>query len=66
MQGKKSAGDALKYFSYFYGKIGFDISCKLSPVEAICMKCKSLFSRKNRKSIMNLSSAKFDWKGGKC
>ena len=33
-------------------KIGFDISCKLSPLETIRIKCPSLFSRK----IQNLQS----------
>ena len=28
---KISAEDILKYYSYFSKKIGFDISCKLSP-----------------------------------
>ena len=51
MLGKKiSADDNLKYlFSYFPHNIGFDISCKLSPKETICMKCQSLFSGKIRK-----------------
>ena len=30
---KKSSGDVLKYFSYFFQKTGFDSSCKLSPKE---------------------------------
>ena len=30
---KNSADIILKYFSYFSQKIGFDISCKLSPGE---------------------------------
>ena len=46
----------LKYFSYFSQKTGFDISCKLSPIKTICMKCQILFSGKNKKNI-NLSSA---------
>ena len=41
----------LWYFSYFSQKTGFDISCKLSPVETICMKCQNLFSGKNKKNI---------------
>ena len=64
----------LKYFSYFSQKIGFDISCKLSlggslhemsnPIlkkseETVCMKCQILFSGKNKKNIINLSSAEF-------
>ena len=40
------------YISYFSPKIwGFDISCKLSPQETICIKCQSLFSGKNKKNI---------------
>ena len=30
------ADNILKYFSYFSQKTGFDILCKLSPVETIC------------------------------
>ena len=37
--------------------MGFDISCKLSPVETICTKCLSIFSGKNKKNIITLSSA---------
>ena len=32
-------------------RTGFDISCKLSPVETIYMKCQNLFSGKNKKNI---------------
>ena len=32
--------------------IGFDISCKSSPKETICMKCQSLFSGKDKKNII--------------
>ena len=39
------------YFSYFSQKTGFDISCKLSPLETICMKCQSCFLSKIRKNI---------------
>ena len=39
------------YFSYFSQKTGFDISCKLSPEETICMKYQILFSGKNKKNI---------------
>ena len=35
----------------------FDISCKLSPEETICIKCQNLFSVKLRNNIANLSSA---------
>ena len=37
-------------------KTGFAISCKMSPLETICMKCQILFSGKNKK-YYNLSSA---------
>ena len=56
---KVSADDILEYFSYFSQKTTFDISCKLSTVKTICMKCQILFSWKNKKNI-NLSSAKLD------
>ena len=46
------------FFSYFSQKTGYDISCKLSPKETVCMKCQILFSGKNKKNIINLSSAK--------
>ena len=46
----------LKYFSYFFQEKDFDISCKLSP---FCMKCKSLFSGKTKKNIMNLLSVEY-------
>ena len=41
------ADDTLLIFSYFVQKAGFDISCKLSQVVTICMKCHILFSEKN-------------------
>ena len=45
------------FFSYFSLKIGSDSSCKLSPLETICMKCQILFSRRNKKNITNLLPA---------
>ena len=33
--------------------------CKLSPKETVCMKCQILFSGKNKKNIISLSSAEF-------
>ena len=54
---KFSAEDNLKYFSYSSKKTGLDISCKLSLMETICMKCQILFFWKNKKNITNLSSA---------
>ena len=37
----------------FSKKTGFDISCKLSPVETICTKCQILFSRENKKNPLS-------------
>ena len=47
---KFSADDILQYFSEFSQYIGVHISCKLSALEAICMRCQSLFSGKNKNS----------------
>ena len=43
------------YDIYFIlsGKIGSDISCKLSPEKTICMKYQSLISGKNKENISN-------------
>ena len=41
----------MKCQSLFAGKnkkIGFDILCKLSPEETICMKCESLLAGENK------------------
>ena len=46
-----SADDAMKIFFLFSLKIGFGISCKLSPMETICMKCQTLFSEKQKRKI---------------
>ena len=43
--------------TYFSQKTGFDISCKLSPLETFCMKCQNLFSGKNKKNITKMLSA---------
>ena len=41
-------------------KIGFDISCKLSPEETVCVKCQSIVSGQNKKKKKNnLLSAEF-------
>ena len=53
---KFSADDMLKYFSYFSHKSFFFI---FHCMETICMKCQILFFGKNKKYIMNLSSAEF-------
>ena len=50
MLDKISADDILRYFSnFFFQKKDFDIACKLSPLETICMKCQILFSKKKKK-----------------
>ena len=43
--------------SYFSQKIGFDISCRLSPKERNCMKWQNIFYWK--KNAIHLSSAEF-------
>ena len=51
-----SADDILKYLVvvfFFFQKTGFDISCRLSPLETICMKCQILFPGKKRKLSPN-------------
>ena len=55
----KSAENILEYFSYFSHQIGFDSSCKLSPMETICMKGQHLFSGKNEKNISECCLLKF-------
>ena len=49
----------MKYFSYFSLKISFDISCKLSPKETICIKWQTLFLEKNKNKCNKLSYADF-------
>ena len=44
-----SADEKLMIFSYFSPKIGFDITCKLSPEETVCIKCQIIFSGINKK-----------------
>ena len=47
-----SADDTLMIFSHFSKRKGFDISCKLSPVETVCMKFQNLFSGKYKKIFL--------------
>ena len=54
-----STDGILEYFSYFFQKIGFDSSCKLSPGETICIKFQSLFSGKMRKKYFKVLSVEF-------
>ena len=51
--------ELIMFFSYFFKKIGFEISCKLTPKESICMKCQSLFSGKYKKNISKSCLQKF-------
>ena len=46
-------------FVIFFPENRFDISCKLSPMETICMKCQNLFSRKNKKIFLKCHLLKF-------
>ena len=57
-----STDNISKYFSYFTQKTGFGISCKLSPLETICMKCQILFPGKNKKNV----AAENFTQSGKC
>ena len=45
-------------FFLFPQKTEFDMSCQLSPIETLCLKCQILFSGRNKKNIIILSSAK--------
>ena len=49
----------IDFLYFFFQKTGFDISCKLSPLETICMECQILFPEKNKKNIINFLSANF-------
>ena len=46
-----SLGKIQQSASYFSQKKDFGISCKLSPVKTICMKCQILFPEKIKKNI---------------
>ena len=48
------SADVDDIFLTFPRKIGFGISCKLSPEETICMKCQNLFLGKIRKIFQNV------------
>ena len=51
-----TAENNLMMFFLFSQKMGFDMSCKLSPKETICMTCKSQFSGKNVKNTFVFQS----------
>ena len=49
-----------RHFEIFFPqKIGFDISCKLSPQKTVCVKCQNQFLGKSNKNVINLSTAEF-------
>ena len=48
-----------EFLKYFPQKTGLNISHKLSPIETIDVKCQILFSGKNKKNAINISSAEF-------
>ena len=52
---RRQTGDS--FLLFFPQEIAFDISRKLFPQEAICMKCLSLLSGKIKKPYLELSSA---------
>ena len=56
--GKVSRRQIVDIFAYVPQIIGFDISCKLSPSEAICMKCQIQFSGENKKNVLNISKCR--------
>ena len=54
-----SADNKLIIFFLIFLENRFDISCKLSPKETICMKCQSLFSGEIKKNILECDLLKF-------
>ena len=44
-------------FFLFFPENRFDIPCKLSAMETICIKCHNLFSGKNKKKYLKMSTA---------
>ena len=56
MLGKIFSRRYFEIFFLFSQKTDFDISCKLSPMETLCMKCQILFSEKKKCSLLIFSS----------
>ena len=54
MLGKNFSRRQFEIFFLFFHKISFDISCKLSPQETICIKCQRFFLGKIRKKISSI------------
>ena len=57
MMGKLFSRGHFEMVSFFFLETKFDISCKLSSVKKICMKCQILFPGKNKKTVIDVSSA---------
>ena len=55
--GKKSSRQHTEIFFLFFPGNSLNISCKMSPMEIICMKSQILFPGKNKKNIINVSSS---------
>ena len=51
---------------YFSGKISFDISCELSAMQTIHMKCQTLLSENNKKKNQNAVYCSCDWRFKGC
>ena len=49
---KISADNILRYFYYFCRKVGFDIACKLPPLETICLQSQTLVSGKCKQNTI--------------
>ena len=56
--GKIFSKQHFEIFILFSQKTGFDISCKLFPMETICMKCQILIAWKSKK---NHQFVKWEW-----
>ena len=54
MLGKNFSRRQFEIFFLFFQKISFDISCKLSPQETICIKCQRFFLGKIGKKISSI------------
>ena len=55
--GKILGRQHIEIFFLYFPEDRFDISCKLSQLETICMQCKSCFLGENMKNVTIWSSA---------
>ena len=60
MLGKIFSRQHIEIFFFFFLETVFDISCKLSPLETICINWQILFSGKNKKEIISLLSTELN------